>query len=142
MIDTKVTIKDETQNVVKAIDKAAYRSFAHAGASIRKDAQASIKRAPRKRRKKGQRGRVPTEPSPVGQPVHTRSGQARRAIVYAASKEDVVVGPRFSVMGVAMEAHEKGIVYKGTDYEERAVMVPAMERGLPRFAASWGGALG
>lgn len=149
MIGLNFKYTDESRNVVKAIDKAAYRSFAHAGASIRKDIISTIQKAPiaevepsRRTKGKGRRRRKRTIPSAPGTPFHTRRGAARRAYAYAADKEGVVIGPRYSIVGTAIEPHEKGIPYKGQDYPKRAAAVPAMERQLPRFAAGWKGILG
>lgn len=124
------TTTDETANVAKAVDKASYKSFGHAGASIRKEAIASIEKA--------------TEPSPAGSPPTTRRGLLRRAIRYAVEpgNESVVIGPRFSVIGTAGEPHEHGDQYKGGDYPARPFMGPALEKNLGRLAASWEGAVG
>lgn len=148
MIGLNFKYTDETQNVMKAVDKGAYRSFSHAGGSIRKDIISTIQKAPveqapptRGKKRKGRRKKR-TIPSKPGTPFHTRRGMARRAYAYAASKEGVVIGPRFGIVGTALEPHEKGVPYKGHDYPKRAAAVPAMERQLPRFMAGWRGAIG
>jgi hypothetical protein len=116
---------DETQAVVKAVDKGAYRSLSHAAASIRKSAIESIVTS------KG--------PSPAGQPPHTLRGLLRRAIVFFADKEGAVIGPTLSRFGTAAQAHEFGGRYKKQVYPKRPFMGPALERNLARFAKAWGG---
>jgi hypothetical protein len=126
MIGASATFTGNPQAVVKAVDKAAYRSLSHAAASIRRDAIASLQRA---------RG-----PSAVGSPPHTR-GRFPRAIAYDANKESAVIGPRYSRFGTAAQAHEhEGMrVYRGQRFGPRQTMFPAMTRNLSRFAASWRG---
>lgn len=130
---------DTTQKVVEAAEKASYRNTGHAAASIRKDAMASI---------------VPSdEPSEPGTPPHThtqkitkkgkvRQGHLPRAIVFHNSKESAIVGPRYSVVGTAGDAHEFGGEYKGDDYPERAFMGPALERKAAQFGNSFAGSIG
>lgn len=94
-----------------------------AAAYIRKAAMLSIK--------------VDPKPAPVGHPVHSRRGQARRAIRYAVEARDLaaVVGPIASEVGFAMNAHEFGGEYYGRRYVRRSVMGPALERCAPYIAA-------
>lgn len=129
MIEVKVKTENRFDRVQKASDKAAFRNFGHAAAAIRKDAAASIV--------------SDAEPSEPGEPPHTRKRNfLRRAIRFDANKEGAVIGTMASVIGTAGEAHEKGIVYKGTDFPERPFMFPAMERNIPRFAGEWRGSIG
>lgn len=125
-----VTVKtvDRTKRVKDASDKAAFRNFRHAAASIRKDAAAAIEVSP--------------DPSPPGQPPHTKRRQLARAIRFDADKEGAVIGPRASVVGQAGSVHELGGRYKGQEFPERPYMLPALERAIPRFAGSWQGSIG
>lgn len=151
--------KVDTRAIEKAADKGAYKSFSNAAASIRKAAIGKIKKAPKavrlrqkavKRNSRGQfvKGsgkksrRTRTLASAPGTPIHTRAGQARRAIVFAADKTGAVIGFRKSIMGLAAEAHEHGGKYKGATYPERPTMGPALEENLTRFAATWQGSIG
>ena len=128
MLGLTVKIEDKTGNVEKAADKAAFRNFGHAAASISKSAKQSIETSP--------------EPSAPGQPPHTRKGgPIRRAIRYAADKEGAVIGPMASVVGEAAAAHEKGGEFRGQRFPERPFMLPALERAIPRFAADWTGSV-
>lgn len=148
MISVQVKIEDNTKAVLRAIDKAAYRNFAHAAASIRKAARDSIVKAPKEGRRgaKRRRGRVIRRATHVaslpGQPPHTSRGQIKRAIVYQADKQGAVIGPRRSVLGTAGAAHEHGGAYKGAVYPARPFMLPALESNLQRLASGWAGALG
>jgi hypothetical protein len=130
MIGLKTTIVDETKRVTAAADKAAFRNFGHAGASIGKDARSTIKTS--------------SEPSEAGDPPHTR-GRGRKniraAVRYAANADGVVVGPRASIVGDAAVPHEIGGTYKGQVFDERPFMEPALERAIPRFAAEWRGSV-
>jgi len=128
MFTTKVTIQDRTKRVAAAADKAAFRNFSHAAASIRKDAGASIEKA--------------EGPSPPGQPPHTRRRLLPRALRFDVNKQGAVIGPRASVAGTAGSAHELGGSYKGQEFPERPFMLPALERAIPRFAGSWKGSIG
>lgn len=126
-VKTKVTV--DMGPLKEAVDKAAYESYFHAAASIRKDAIASIESA---------RG-----PSMPGTPVHThRRALARRAIRFSADKYGAVIGPVASVLGTALSAHEFGGMYKGTRFPKRPTMGPALLRGAPRFAGQFSGRVG
>lgn len=129
MIGVKVKVEDRLHKVAKAADKAAFQNFRHAAASISKDAKASLDKA--------------EGPSAPGSPPHTHKGTyLRRAVRYAADKEGAVIGPMASVVGEVGAVHEFGEVFKGSDFEERAFMGPALERALPRLAADWAGTIG
>lgn len=126
-----MSIKTEmnTKPLAKAVSDAAFRNLGHAAASIRKTALESIERSP--------------DPSPPGTPPHTRRGQLERAIVYDYDRKDMtaVVGPRFSIVGLAGAAHEFGGEFRGQEYPERAFMEPALQSNLSRFAREWEGSV-
>jgi hypothetical protein len=116
--------------VEEAAKKAAYKNLGHAAASLRKEAIASIKK---------DRG-----PSPAGEPVHTRQGLAKRALLYAVDKEaeEAVVGFSAAVVDEAMAAHELGEPHKGTDFPKRPTIGPALERNASRLAETFEGTIG
>ena len=116
MFAVQVKVEDTTKRVADAAEKAAFRNFGHAAASIRKDAIASIEKAPH------------GQASEPGTPPHTRRGQLPRAIRYDATKDGAIVGPVASLVGESGAAHEFGGTYKGQDYPERPFMEPH-ERG-------------
>lgn len=125
----KVELNLDFGRVSRAVDKAAFRSFSHAAASIRKDAAASIETS--------------FEPSEPGRPPHTRRrNRLRRAIQYRATKEGAVIGTAFSAIGEAGAAHEHGETFHGDEFAERQFMQPALERALPRIPGDWRGAVG
>jgi hypothetical protein len=130
VIGVKVTTETKPQAVTKAVEKAAFRNFGHAAARIRKDAMESIEKA--------------EGPSPPGTPPHTRKRQLPRAIVFHNDKkqQEAIIGPRYSVVGTAGQAHEFGGAYKGEQFEERAFMFPALEKNIDRFASDWAGSVG
>lgn len=138
MIASSVQFVDNTKAVVKAAEKASFRNFGHAAATIRKDVLESI---------------VPSdEPSAPGEPPHTRNrgltkkgtqkvGILEKAITFDATKEDAVVGPRASVVGPAGALHEFGGSRGGADFPERPYMLPALLRNLDRFHQDWQGSI-
>lgn len=132
MYGMRVQFKALPQRVQKAADKAAYRSFSHAAASIRKDARQSIKRS--------------DTPGPLGGPVRSKRGRggglAKRAILYKADQYGAVIGFAASKIDQAMEVHEHGGVRGGVRFPARPTMFPALERNLVRFHREWQGALG
>jgi hypothetical protein len=141
VIAIAVQIADHFDRIQPAVERASYQNLAHAAASIRKDAIASIEE------KEG--------PSLPGTPPHThtakttRTGKRRlghlpRAIVFHNDRQakSAVVGPRQSVVGTAGQAHEFGGEYKEETFPERPFMNPAMTRNIDRFAADWQGSIG
>ena len=129
MFGVSVTkIIDHMHKVREAADKAARRAFAKAAYRIFRDAQASIERS--------------AEPSAPGDPPHTRRGQLKRAIRYAADKDGAVIGPLASMVGTSAMAQEFGGVYRGATFPERAFMGPALSRELSGFAGEFEGSIG
>ena len=128
MFGIKFRTVDRTKRVKGAADKAVFRNFGHAAASIRKDAVASIEVSP--------------DPSTPGSPPHTRRRLLPRALRFDVDKQGAVIGPMASVAGEVGHTHEFGGPYKGEDYPERSYMLPALERALPRFAGQWHGSIG
>lgn len=126
MFAMKVTIKDETAKVAKAVEQYNIESLGHAGGVIRKTAQRSI------RRRMGY--------SKPGTPPHTHTGALRRSIRYAVDKqrEEVVIGPSASVIGTRLgPLHEFGGQTKRGQYPARPFMGPAFTTILPRLPEHW-----
>jgi hypothetical protein len=147
-VESKVT--DLTERVKKAVERAAFKNFAHAAASIRKEAIASIKITKEvvgyitRKSKTGKRRRVKVfRPSPRGTPIHSHrnKGFVSRGIRFDATKEGAVVGPANSVYGEVMKAHEFGGQFRGQNFDARPTMAPALENNLDRFANSWRGSV-
>lgn len=128
MFGVKVKTSDRTKRVKAAADKATFRNFSHAAASIRKDAVQSIEVSP--------------DPSPPGDPPHTRRRLLPRAVRFAVDREGAVIGPAASVARQVGNVHEFGGQYKGEQYPARPFMFPALERAMPRFAGQWKGSIG
>lgn len=140
MFGLSVKVENKLQKVEQAAEKAAFKNFGHAAASIRKDAIASIKDAPT-----GARGRDAS--SPPGTPPYThgkgsRGRRIKKAILYAADKEGAVIGTAYSRFGTAGSPHEHGGSYKGQIFAERPFMFPALLRQAGRFAGSFAGSIG
>lgn len=130
MIGASVTTTNNVKAVEKAVEKSAFKNFGHASSRIRKDAMESIQKA--------------EGPSPAGTPPHTRKKQLPRAIVYHNDRKahEAVIGPRYSIVGTAGEAHEFGGEFRGGQFDERAFMWPALVKNVDRFASDWAGSVG
>lgn len=131
MIGLKVKTENTMQRVRDAANKAAFKNFRHAAASISKDMKASIEKAPQ------------GEASEAGEPPHTHRGQfLKRAVRWDADDKGAVIGPIASIVGEAGAVHEFGEVYHGVDYPERPFAGPTLERAIPRIAGEWAGSIG
>ena len=126
------SIKSETnfKPVEQAADRAIYRSIKHAAFSIRKYIRESIKKS--------------TDASAPGQPVATRGrkGNVKNSIFAAIEPANAIIGPRFSFVADAMEAHEFGGTRHGRDYPERPTSGPGLTANQDRFAQSFAGSIG
>lgn len=118
------------QRVEKAVDRSVYTNIRHAALSIRKYIRESIKKS--------------ADPSAPGQPVATRGrrGNVRNAVFAAVEQDNAIIGPRFSFVGDAMEAHEFGGTRYGIDYPERPTSGPGLTANQDRFAQSFAGSVG
>jgi hypothetical protein len=116
--------------VDKAADRSIYRNVRHAAFSIRKFIRDSIKKS--------------AEPSAPGNPVATRGkrGNVKNSIFVAADQDTAIIGPRFSFVGDAMEAHEFGKERGGHKYEARPTSGPGLEANTDRFAGAFRGSIG
>lgn len=127
--------------IIERAKDAGFRNTGHAAASIRKTAIESMEEA--------------EGPSPPGEPPHThtsgvtRKGRKRpgvlpKSITFDNDRESqtALIGPRFSVVGLAGEAHEFGGEFRGDDYPERPFMEPALMQNIDRFASDWAGSIG
>ncbi len=125
MVGAKIRTRFKGGKVLKAARRGSIESLGHAGAAIRLVARRSIRRS--------------AEPSEPGKPPHTRKGQIKKAIVYAVEKqrEDVVVGPDYSVVGPSGMAHEHGGRFRGQRFRKRPFMGPALEKVRPRLPKKW-----
>jgi hypothetical protein len=126
-----IDVADETARVVEAAQKAGFKNYAHAGASIRKSARGRIHKD--------------TKPSEPGEPPHTAGRGGHNlpgSIVFDFTAEDVEVGPRFSIVGEAGAAHELGGEFHDQQFDERPYMLPSLLENIPRFAESWQASIG
>jgi hypothetical protein len=130
MFEFKWEFLDEMSAVEKAVQKTAYSGVRHAAMSIRKDIIGSIEQS--------------QDPAEPGSPVRTRGrrGNVKRSIYAAVDGDAAVIGPRYSFVGDAMEAHEFGTSRFGTDYPARPTSGPALDRNLDRFADWFAGRIG
>jgi hypothetical protein len=128
MIGFTANIDFNAAPIKKAVSDAQFKNFAHAAASISKDVKSTLEKA--------------DGASAPGSPPHTHRGQfLKRAVRWDATKEDAVIGPMASVVGLVGKVHEMGGSFHGQSYPERPYMLPALLRAIPRFADSWKGSV-
>jgi len=127
-IDVKIT--ERFKAVQQAADRAVYKNIRNAAFSIRKYIRESIKKSP--------------QASEPGEPVSTRGkrGNVKNSIFVAADDNTALIGPRYSFVGDAMEAHEFGKSRKGDDYAARPTSGPGLEANTDRFADMFSGSIG
>lgn len=123
-------IVETFSRVNQAADRAVYKNIRNAAFSIRKYIRESIKKSP--------------EASAPGEPVSTRGkrGNVKNSIFVSADDNTALIGPRYSFVGDAMEAHEFGKTRKGTKYEARPTSGPGLEANTDRFADMFRGSIG
>jgi hypothetical protein len=149
--DTKVV--DQTKRLVAAEERARYKNFPHAAASIRKSVIAGIKITKetigwittKRTSKRGKRIRARVyRPSPPGTPVHSHrnKGFVSRGVKFSADKDGAVIGFANSVYGDVMRVHEYGGVRFGQIFPPRPTVEPGLKDNLDRFAGDWRGAIG
>lgn len=138
MIGLRITVDKRIARIIeRAAKKGAIHGVTHGAGAVRKTAKELI--------------RVTRKWSRPGEPVHSREGQAKKAIFYAIdkNKSEALIGFSQKRMGGVMEVHEKGgtrrdvkmAVSEGT-YPARPVMGPALQINLPRFAEGFRGSIG
>jgi hypothetical protein len=153
MIGAATKFENRAKRVTDAKNKAAFRNVRHALASIRRDAQASMKEAP--------------GPSKPGTPPHVHKGNLRRSIRFAVTDEKAgegIVGPSEQVVGIRGYVLEfagtrltsaargaGGKFKKGAQRRAKApsgakwarpFMAPALERAVVRMANDWRSSIG
>jgi len=124
-IETDTRIQLRLERIAKAMERARKGSLHSVGYLISTIAKGSIKRSRKKSR--------------PGEPPNTRRGLLRRAIRYqvADDRQSVVIGPTYSMVGRAGEAHEHGGRYKGQTYPERPLMGPALDEARPKIGPTY-----
>lgn len=130
MFGFEITIFETFNRVEKAADRAVYKNVRHAAFSIRKYIRESIKKSP--------------QASQPGEPVATRGkrGNVKNSIFAAIERDEAIIGPRYSFVGDAMEAHEFGGRREKDIYPARPTSGPALEANMDRFAGSFRGSIG
>lgn len=124
----------KTEQRIDAVDKAAdrsiYKNIRQAAFSIRKYIRNSIVKS--------------SSASDPGQPVATRGrrGNVKNSIFVHAEENEAIIGPRFSFVGDAMEAHEFGKRRGEQKYEARPTSGPGLEANTDRFAGAFRGSIG
>jgi len=116
--------------VDKAADRSIYKNIRQAAFSIRKYIRNSIVKS--------------SEPAAPGDPVATRGkrGNVKNSIFVAADEDTAIIGPRFSFVGDAMQAHEFGKSRGANKYQARPTSGPGLEANTDRFAGAFRGSIG
>jgi len=130
MFGMSVKTEENVKAVEKAGERAIYKNIRNAAFSIRKYIRESIKKS--------------ADPSEPGQPVATRGrkGNVKNAIFVHTEQDMALIGPRFSFVGDAMEAHEFGKRRGEDEYPARPTSGPGLEANTDRFAESFRGSIG
>lgn len=120
----------EFQKVEQDSSRSIITNIKHAALAIRKTIRESILKSP--------------EASEPGEPVATRGkrGNVKNSIFAAVEEDNAIIGPRFSLVGDAMEAHEFGGTRRKTTYEARPTSGPGLTANTDRFAESFRGSIG
>ena len=130
MFGMSAKVEPELQKVEKAASKAIIQNIRHAAFAIRKSIRESIKKSP--------------DAAEPGQPVATRGrkGNVKNAIFAAVEGDTAIIGPRYSFVGDAMEAHEFGKTRGEDKYPARPTSGPGLDANVDRFAGSFAGSIG
>lgn len=123
--ETEGRVQLRLQRIVKAAERARKGSLQSVGYPIATIAKSKIQRSRR--------------PSSPGQPPATRRGLLRRAIRYqvADDRRSVVIGPAYSMVGTAGQAHEFGGRYRGDTFPKRPFMGPALDEAAPMIGPTY-----
>jgi len=126
------TFKSQSQfeRVAQAASRSIIKNIRHAAFAIRKTIRESIKKSP--------------DASSPGSPVATRGkrGNVKNSIFAAIEPHNAIIGPRYSMVGDAMEAHEFGKSRGKNKYEARPTAGPGLLANTDRFAESFRGSIG
>lgn len=130
MFGFTIKVQPAFGNVRAAADRAIYRNIGNAAFSIRKHIRNSIQKSDRA--------------SSPGEPVATRGkrGNVKNSIFAAIEKDNAIIGPRYSMVGDAMQAHEFGGTRYGIKYEARPTSWPGLTANVDRFGSSFAGSVG
>jgi len=118
--------------VMQPAQRAARRVFPQQGAYVRGIAKRSIRRRANRRKS-----------SPPGRPPYTHTGAIKRAVLFAAGADDVLIGPSASVIGRIGHTHEFGGIEPAQKrkpqrrYPPRPFMGPALAVAWPRLPGFW-----
>ena len=120
----------EFERVTKAVTRSVIANIRHGAFAIRKTIRESINKS--------------ADPSAPGKPVATRGkrGNVKASIFAAIEADNAIIGPRYSMVGLSMEAHEFGKQFKGDSFAARPTSGPGLTANTDRFAESFRGSVG
>jgi len=133
MLNLSIKFVDETKNVIKKMQQGTFKCLGHAAATLRMFARSSIQK--RKSRR--------VSSSAGSAPFSHRERGLKSSIFFDVdkTKSQAVIGPSADFVGDSAQAHEFGIVYKGTKFEKRPFMGPAFKKIESRLPKFWEDAL-
>lgn len=129
MIAITIQTRDEIPGLIRKAKRGQIDSIGRASAYTR----TVMKRTLGKRKK----------PRPEGEPATSRTGRARRSILFAVDAPDqsAIIGPAHRFVGRSMSAHEFGRSHKGDKMPARPFAGPSLEKATPKLAPFWRGAV-
>jgi hypothetical protein len=154
VIGANVKIEPDHARLLAATERAKAGSLSSAAYLVRDTAIKSVRHSKRvrgyfyRKDKDGKTKRVTYyEPAPAGQPIlaHRRGvGFFRAGLKYDVDKpnNEAVIGWLHSRFNKLMATHEHGETWKGTKYDERPTMAPALEANVEKFHRSWQSSIG
>lgn len=127
MIDFKVKTRSEIPKVIRKARREREISLGRAAAYIRRVYKTTV------------RGTKGGKPRPKGQPIRSRTGLVRKAVIYAVDKrnERALIGPSFNVVGNSVARHEHGLRYKGRKHDKRPTTPTVLDKSAPKLAEHW-----
>ena len=152
MIGAQTKFEKDYERLLTAIDRAKAGSLSSSAYLVRDTAIKSVKHSKRIRGyfysfPKGDRSAKPKlkvyyEPAPAGQPIlaHRRGvGFFRAGLKYDVDKgkDEAVVGWLHSRFSGIMATHEHGETWRGTQYDKRPTMAPALAANVEKFHRDW-----
>ena len=125
----------DARPLLRRVNRADKRALRNVGKMIRRDARASIKRAPalRRRDRAGRYAKSTSRArSAAGHPPYSRTGNLRASIGYAVGKHTVWIGAKWP-----RGAHGSMLEHGTRRAGKRAFMGPARKRVEPVLVQKW-----
>jgi len=118
-------VEFDSAAVVNAVRNGNLKALRQAGAYIRKAARHAVQKS--------------AKSSAPGTPPNTRQGLLKQSILFGVekSRQAVVIGPAYRLIGITMTAHEFGGMYRHRNYPKRPLMGPTLVKTAPQISKLW-----